>query len=842
MWTLTSRKRQSGQLLPIAAAAFLVMCALSGLAIDASRDYLDKRNAQNAADFAVLAAAKQMSFGANLSTPIASGSGAVQAAHDYASNNGFSTIYSNNCDVASGGGFTTSWFDVVGLPCNATAGFSTKVSVNQPAVGLPGSPVAAACTGVNQFTCVQVVITSRIAELFTSVLGIPYAYVTVGASAQTALPSSSFDAPPPNAVTIYQPTSVQGGCLPLLQQCFDETKPAARALLSCSGGTNNCPTFWARQNTAPKIYGYDGSVLTPAGDYTALRSSGDMVMQDRTTICDPYNGVVCAANVAKGPSGFAVAGGSKLYCSKFGAGAASLQPCTTTGPGTAPPPLTPLNEIDANQAGWSQPAYWNPAIDTTKLPSCGSLILNGQPVPPPCADPGEPYLIGPGVYNYIVINHGNYEFDSGLYDITGRAPVNTATGGGYVANGIDHSQDTATDFDVCTGGQPYSCPTLTRGVWIGHGGGNYTAYSGPTPGSCTNGVAGSGGGGGDLTVISGSGVVFKLERGGFVSTNEVTALSLAGNGVGGLPASVSGSPLLFDLENGSFIHLDSSVQDVNAGYPPNTTSGIIYQAPPTRGVASGGVEFNPGMAGFDVSGNELPAIQGQILAYSLTTFGQAGGTMDFRSGYGGGSVPGIGTSGRNENSIIGNPALSAGPPGYSVFTVPYSDEWMMDAYDVYVKINNGSPQFFSQGIWTSVPGPGTPLPPPGNNPGDAHPAYPSNGTPGTYTIKFTGAPQSNSDWVYTIPGGNGATIEATGGWTWGHHNDPAIGPPTGRSGGYTGSLIYTFPNPVGSYVAVTVFMLDGDRCGDYAYATYTFKTTGGPGPGQQSVGTVNLVQ
>ncbi|HEY0830468.1 MAG TPA: pilus assembly protein TadG-related protein [Candidatus Dormibacteraeota bacterium] len=834
---MTSRKRQSGQLLPIAAAAFLVMCALSGLAIDASRDYLDKRNAQNAADFAVLAAAKQMSFASSLSSPITSGSTPVQAAHDYAANNGFSTIYNNNCDASSGGGFTTSWFDVTGLPCNATAGFNSKVSVNQPAVGLPGSPVAAACSGAAQFTCVQVVITSRIAELFTSVLGIPYAYVTVGASAQTALPSSSFDAPPPNAVTIYQP---QSGCDAADQQCFDETKPAARALLSCSGGTNNCPTFWARQGTAPKIYGYDGSILTPAGDYTAVRSNGDMVLQDRTTICDPYNGIACAANVAKGPSGFAVPGGTKLYCSKFGAGAVSLTPCTTTGPGGQ----SPLNEIDSNQAGWSAPGYWYPSV-TAPTTFCGSLILNGQPMYGPCADPGEPYLIGPGVYNYIVINHGNYEFDTGLYDIMGLAPVNTATGGGYIANGIDHSKEGVNDFDLCTGGSPTGCPTLTAGVWIGHGGGGFSPYSGPTPGSCTNGVAGSGGGGGDPTVISGNGVVFRMRStsGGFVSTHEVTALTLAGNGVGGLPGvvpgAVNGSPLLFDLENSSFIHLDSSVQPVDAGYPPNTTSGIIYQNP--LNATGGGVEFNPGMAGFDVSGNELPAIQGQILAYSLTIFGQSGGTMDFRTGYGGGSVPGIGTSGRNENSIIGNPSLSAGPPGYSVFTVPYTDEWMMDAYDVYVKINNGSPQFFSQGIWNSVPGPGTPLPPPGNNPGDANPAYPSNGTPGTYTIKFTGAPQSNSDWVYTIPGGNGATIEATGGWTWGHHNDPAINP-TGTRAGYTGSLIYTFPNPVGSYVSVTVFMLDGDRCGDYAYATYTFKTTGGPGPGQQSVGSVNLVQ
>src|SRR6202521_4397609 len=115
MWYMTSRKRQSGQLLPIAAAAFLVMCALAGLAIDASRDYLDKRNAQNAADFAVLAAAKQMTFSSNLNTPGAANSPAVHAAHDFAANNGFPTVYGNGCDSAAGGGFTTGWFDVAGL-------------------------------------------------------------------------------------------------------------------------------------------------------------------------------------------------------------------------------------------------------------------------------------------------------------------------------------------------------------------------------------------------------------------------------------------------------------------------------------------------------------------------------------------------------------------------------------------------------------------------------------------------------------------------------------------------------------------------------------------------------
>lgn len=815
-----SRRRQAGQILPIAAAAFLVMCALAGLAIDTSRDYLIKRNAQNAADFATLAAAKQMTLSGSLSGPVASSSNTEIAAHDYAANNGFGTIFSTACDVSSPSSFTATWFDVTGLPCTATTGFNNKVTLNSPPVALPGAPVPLACQGTGQFSCVQVVITTRIAELFTSVLGISTAYVTAGATAQAVLPGASFSAPPPNAMVVYQP---QTGCDPS-QQCFEETKPAARSMLSCSGATNNCPTFWVRPGTAPKIYGYDGAVLTTPGDYTTLRSNGDMVIQDRTTICDPYNGVACTANVAVGSQGFAVPAGAKLYCTLIGGGGAGLTPCTTTG-------QSPLNEIDSNQASWSTPAYWYPTVDTSKLASCGSLVLNGQAVYGPCASATEPYVIGPGIYSYIVINHGKYEFDTGLYDITGKAPVNTATGAGYSANGIDHSLETAaSDFDLCTGGLPNSCPTLTAGVWIGHGGGSFSPFSGPVPGSCTGGLAGSGGGGGDATGISGSGVVFRFEStsGGFVSTHEVKGLLLAGAGVGAL-ASVSGSPLLFDLENSSFIHLDSSAP--GAGIPPNTTSGIIYQTPSAKG---GGVEFNPSMAGSNVSGQRLPAIQGQILAYSITIFGATGGTLDFRNGYGGGSIPGIGTSGRNENSIITSVTLTAGAPGYSVFTVNYADEWAMDAYDVYVKINNGTPQFFSQGIWNTPPAPGSPLPPPANNPGDTNPAYPDPTSPGPYVIN--GA--TFNDWTYTIPGGSGATIEATGDWTWGHENTI----PGATTQSNTAQLIYTFPNPAGNYLSVTVFVLDGDRCGDYAYATYTFRSTGGPGPGQQSIGSVALVQ
>jgi hypothetical protein len=807
----SSRKRQSGQMLPIAAAAFVVMCALAGLAIDASRDYLVKRNAQNAADFATLAAAKQMAMGTTLSIPIAPNSAAVHAAHDFADNNGFPTIFSNACDTSTPASFSATWFDVGGPSCGATTGFNNKVTVRTPPVALPGSPVPLVCQGAGAYSCVQVEITARVAELFTAVLGIPFAYVTVGASAQATLPVSIVNLPPPNALVLYQP---QAGCVKASQQCFDETKPVTRTQLSCSGATDNCPTFWVRSGSSPKLYGYDGSTLTPAGDYTALQSNGDMVVQDRTTICDPYNGATCAQNVAIGAAGFAVPAGTKLYCSKIGGGGSSTTPCTTTG-------QAPLNEIDGNQTPWLTPAYWFPSVDTSGLKNCGALVLNGNQVYGPCVNPLELYTIQPGRYSYIVINHGTYEFESGLYDILGSAPVNTATGAGYTANGIDHSGEVAADFDLCTAGLPNSCPNLTAGVWIGNGGGAFSAFVGPIKGSCTGGLAGSGGGGGDPTVVSGSGVVFRLESsaGGFVTTREVSGISLSGAGVGSLPE-VGGAPLLIDEENDSFIHLDASAAK------DNTIQGLIYQTPYASG---GGFEYDPGMT----SAGGGASLVGQVLAYSFTTFGLPG-SMDFQQGYGTGSVPGIATSGKNETSIISSVKLAAAPgqPNYSTLTVNYTDEWAMDGYDAYVKVNNGSPVFFSQGIWTTTPGPGSPLPPPTNNPGDQFPAYPNAGNPGSYTIK------AGNDWTYSIPNSNNSTIEAKGSWTWGHQSDIA----GASSGNYTAQMLYTFPNPTGNYVSITVFVLDGDHCGDYAYANYTFKNTGLPGAGSQTIGSVGLVQ
>jgi hypothetical protein len=440
----------------------------------------------------------------------------------------------------------------------------------------------------------------------------------------------------------------------------------------------------------------------------------------------------------------------------------------------------------------------------------------------PCLDALEPYSINPGRYGSIVINHGTYEFDTGLFDITGSATVNNITGAGYTANGIDHSRETATDFDLCTGGLPNSCPNLTAGVWIGHGAGAAGAYVPPTSGTCVGSVGGgSSGGGGDATVVTASGAVFRLESGsgGFVSTNEVQGLTLSGAGVGAL-AAVGGSPLLFDNEGSTFIHLDARASS------NNLITGVVYQAP---GAIAGGVEINLGMT----SGGGRSALLGQILAYTFTAFGQTG-TMDFQSGYGSSSLPGISTSGRNETSIINSVSLTAavGQVNYSTLTVNYTDEWSMDAFDTYIKVNNGSPIFFSQGIWNTTPGPGSPLPPPGNNPGDQYPAYPTSS--GAYTIISTSPP----DWVYNIPNSGGATIEVKGSWTWGHESDI----PGANSGNYTAQILYTFPNPSGSYVAVSIFTTDGDHCGDYQIANYTFRNTGQPAGGTQTVGSVSLVQ
>jgi hypothetical protein len=283
---------------------------------------------------------------------------------------------------------------------------------------------------------------------------------------------------------------------------------------------------------------------------------------------------------------------------------------------------------------------------------------------------------------------------------------------------------------------------------------------------------------------------------------------------------VNGAPLLIDEENNSFIHIDAASSN------NNQVQGVIYQ---TSSATGGGVEINLGMAG-----SSGTAMTGEVLAYTFTVFGTTG-KLDFQNGYGAGTVSGIQTSGKNETSIISSVTLQAAQPGYQTLTVNYFDEFAMDAYDQFIKINNGAPIFFSQGVWAGTPPAGAPLPPPSNNPGDAYPSYPTSGQAGNYVVNSMNPP----DWTYSIPNSNGSTIELNGNWMWGHEWDI-----TGWNGWGANfvTVKYTFPVPAGSYVAVAVFVSDGDHCGDYAYASQVFKNTGGPGPGQQTIGGVSLIQ
>ena len=817
----------------IIAGLIVVMCGMAGLSIDLSHDYLVRRGAQNAADMAALAAGKQLALtGAMLTAPPKSGDASVVASHDMATNNGVSTIYNTGCDVATSTSFSATWFDVAGLPCSATSGYTWKVVVSAPAVTIAGYPTPPSqCFGNTRFNCFQVTVYTRITHWFMGAFGIPTASTLATATVYAEPASNTAGFPPGIGVYLYEPSGAACGAA---LSCFDESRAPGRTQMSCdpkATASNNCPTFWSQAGTKPLLAGVNGVIASPAQDYVAVESNGDMVLQDQTTFCDPYNTGACTQNAATGNRGFALNGG-KIYCSGFGAGTpGTYANCTTTGQPT-------LNKVFGNESYFDS-ATWSPNINTSGLPSCGGLVLNGNSVssalsgaPAACLPPAsEPYSIQPGIYTYIVINHGTYEFTTGIYDITGKAPVNTATGAGYTANGIDHSLETTTDFDLCTAGTANGCPGLTAGVWIGHGGGSYSAYVAGTASSCLGGAGSSGtvGGGGDPTNITGTGVTFRLESGsgGFVATHEAST-SLAAPGPGAQPAD-AGVPILLDLENDSFIHLDgSTVHHEDSSPSASKYIGLVYQYSNAK---AGGVELDPGLAG---TGNA--ALSGQILAYSLTTFGTSGTAVDFTNAYGSAGSPVIATSGKNESEVITSSSLSAAGSGYESFVVKYNDEWALDAYDVYIKINSGAPTFFSQGIWSPVPAANQPQPPPNNNPGDNYPAYPNTASPGSYTTAADPVTGKNTDWTLSLS--NGGKFEVSGNWTWGHESDI-----TGASSGTNvATITYTFPIPQGQAVTITTFLTDGDHCGDYALSTVTFNNVGQPFGGTQTMGSVRLVQ
>lgn len=785
----------AGQTVVIFALCFTVLVAFAGLAIDGGHLFLVNRQSQNATDAAALAAAKQLAAaGKFLTGPPEVGDPAVKAAHDLASANGFPTVFSTACASGSGTALSVSWYDRGG--CSVTS-FGVRVTLNSP----PQGTLSRACQAA-PYNCIQVVITRRVENYLMGVLGIPVTATTTLATAYAQPPGTAYNLPGPTAVYLYEP----GSNCASGNQCFKHDDPPSRQRLSCSGG--NCPTFWSATGSAPVIAGLDATV-TNGSDVPAVESNGDMVMQDRTTFCDPYGGAACVPGIAVGAKGFSISSGSSLFCSGFASGTANgLASCLTGS-------LPGLGSVAANETAFA-PHGWTPTFNFTG-PDCGTLVLNGgsvQPTNPSCTPPSsEPYTIMPGQYGYIVINHGRYDFQAGLYDITATAPPSV----------INHGLESVADFDLCGS----SCPTLTAGIWIGHGSNPYLPGAAGDGTSC--GGAGAQGGGGDLTVVTGSGVSFRFESnsGGLVSTREVSQIALSAPGLGAAQGT-AGIPLLFDLENKGFIHLDSGWA---GGRTVSHFTGILYQSP---NAAGGGVELNPGL------GISTPTLRGQVLAYSLTTFGEPGVAIDFSKGFGA-STPIIAT-GHAEPEIVDGVSVVAGPtPNSESVVINFNDEWALNAYDAYVKINNGNPQFFSKGIWQVTPGPNDALPPNpnGNGPSDvpSAAAYPNRSQPSASNYSIRTDANGLPDWTYSF--GDGSSFEVDGNWTWGHEQDISGAVATWAD---AATLTYTFPTPPGSSVNVQVYLDDGDHCGDYAVIDDTFDNIGEPAGGQQTQGTVRLEQ
>jgi len=841
----------------------LVVLGFAGLAADTGHIYLIKRNVQNAADAAALAAGKQFAAtnASQASPPANSNAAAPNAAHGFAANNGYTTTLGTSCDTASSTSFSTTWVDTGS--CSSTSGANTIITIHDPPVtGPDGTPAPTVCARTGNYNCFQVTIQTKVRNYIMGVFGFTTTTVTASAVVNATPQGGGFATPPATAVYLYEPASA-----------FDTAHAPSRSNLACAAGTTSgtvaCPTFWIEQGAQVIINGIDGTNLNPSTDTVALQSAGHMLIQGQTTICDPYGAYACPNNntPASGKSllGFAMATGSIDYCQqRHGNGAA----CTTTG-------QTNLQPLSGNSTTYAAQS-WSPSVDLTGLADCSSLdlVLNGETVASDttglaCAPAAStPYTIEPGKYHSITINHGQYEFGSGLFDITGTAPVNstgpTSGCGGshaYTANGIDHCREqSGHDPDLCNNSaqSALACSTMTAGIWIGHGGGNFTAFVSGTSSSCSGGSAGTDGGGGDNSVVTGSDVSFKFEStsAGFVSTNEAQLVTLSAPGPGAQDA-VNDVPLLFDNENTtSFIHLDAS------NSPPSNSfsqfSGIIYQ---TTSATAGGVEMNAAL-----SHNNGGGVLGQIIAYSFAAWGN-GTAVDFTGGFGS-SAPKISTSGNAENSVIGTPApaISAAVDhsgnaiaGYETFTVNYTDEWALDGYDTYIRVNGASPVFFSQNEWGPQPGSGAALPPEGptgnNNPNDytgppvaaAWPVYPTsqstvtypNAATAGYTAYLNSTTTKYDDWVETLgSGANTSYFETLGSWTWGHEKDIS----GSSSASYTAAIKYTFPTPAGSSVTLSIFLTDGDHCGDYATATYTFANISGSGGGGQTGGTVELLE
>ena len=884
-----ARRRQRGQVLPIIALAAMVITAFTGLTVDLGHQFVVKRQLQAAADAAALAGATVLGGGAPKlmsSTPTTYNNAAVVAAHDYAASDGFVTTmpssqggssannYSPDCYTGGGAGnFREMFFDssygtscASGLP---STGFTTAVQVNIPPqtiAGFPAVPTQCTLGSGDPYNCVQVVITTRVTNYIMGVFGAPNEYLEAVATGLANPHSIYVPLPQSYAAYLYEPAT---GCT---GQCYTPTSALSKGALSCT----NCPTMWA-QNVGGQINinGYNGAGLTPATHFPAVVSAGHMVNQENNLIlCDTYGGVVCTNNsAAAGTTGYALGPSANFYCG--GANPPSNAVCTNTTPPGA------LQKVTGNSTTYAGQNFTLQA-PTTPSNDCGGLVLNGDPITSTNSPPvffnsngtamasapagcypssSEPYTIEPGKYNYIVINHGAYEFEGGLYYVYGTAPVNTATVSGTVeANGIDHSQETTginSDWDLCqtatnNAAGTKACPTLTAGVWIGHGlncgGGNKCgALVNSTGTTCANGtiVGGTTGGGGDKTDISGSGVsfYFTAASAGLVSTREVDSIVLAGPNLGAM-ASVNNEPVLINMQSPTaWSHLDG-----NSGQNVQFT-GMVYQTPTAT---AGGVDIDPN-AGNHMATDQATLI-GQVLAYSLDFFGQGnsgnGAAIDFTYGYGSSSTTPTG-AGNNETSLITIPsnALTSAGSGQETLTVDYTDEWMLDAYDISIQVNSLTTYYFSRPLWTTPPNAynsGTysgSLPPQnGYTPSDANPEYMASGqgspyyTPPSPYVAGTG---THEYLLHTDSGQSDDTVwDISGDWNWGNESNL-----TGsKSASYAAVVAYTFPVPSGTTVNIQMHVVDGDHCGDYDNVSVTLANVASGSGGVTGVGGTVLVQ
>lgn len=786
------RRRQRGSALIVLTLTTTALVGIASAALDGGRDQSVRVHSQYVADAAGLSAARIWRSEAS-GPPPASGppaysnaapDGAVLTAQEIASVNGFVTNGSDACVISAPPNLQVAFFDVdpgAGCTTAAPAGWSTEVEVSIPPLM---TPLPASC--VPAYRCVEVDISSNVANLLAGALGMSRTLVRTSSVADALLPPPL---PPGFAVDATEnPGLFNSGILTTRAQYGS---PCV-----------NCPALW-NAGVEAQIGGFDWSMAQSA-DQGAAAAHGAIVASagSRTELCDTYQAnaaATCSAGLGPAGMAYSPSGLDQAYC---GAG----------------PPFVCLNTIATGtgtfQAGGLMPysaaaAAPAPAAPVTSgLPNCVSLLLNGGTVTsglgaghdPACEPPAAtPYTIEPGVYSWIAINHGAYTFAPGVYDITGSAPVNTLACpppllGGCVAvtsNGIDHSTESASDFDLCTALSVTGCPLMSAGVWIGQGteraaGAGSTAVPG-----CGGSAATSLPGGGDTTRVFGRGVSFVFEPAspGFVSTDEIGGISLSAPPLGTTPAATAGVPVLFYVKNqGGWVHLGGpSYSGVPQPGNANGFRGIVYVAhdAPLSGIVGGGVELDPGLAETDqpfAPGTTNihayhPALYGQIIADTVIFFGHSGYAVDFQQGWGIPLPPASASAGTDpylvqEVSLENNPAA-----GTTELQLVYSGTTALDGYTAMVAVN-GTAAYPSAGVWSS---PGPP-PPPLNNPSDGTPEDPPPLVPAGWTE--TAGTDADGLTTYSRSPAAGQTVLIGGDWVFGHQLSYASALPVG-----TGALI-----------------------------------------------------